>query len=420
MPPVLDIHDVGGAPYHILRPILLKVDSATHLRELEEQSPHIQGDNAECWIRLIKRDFPVEYRKEKLHPSNPESWHKVYAKYQKLDVDRKRAANEKLNNAFKKIEQEKASNVTAIVNFDRKKFGKPPIKNVGFPGRSGATGYGSTGSGAMRWGGGSRTKITSAQSIMKKARREAGEIALRNKLSTPTGQLHVRQGQITKAPLGMRMEHEIKALPAVPRIHAPHQRKRPQWELEQKEREARLLKAKNGSTTKEPTFISDNELDDGDNTIASSSKKQGSGGLDVDELENLFDEKKPTTPSKAGKPSAMSQNKSSVSRPPKCAPLNPLAKMKLGHAWRDKPMTLAPVETPVSKSSPATPRSRATPSNRSKQSSPTAPATSPSAAAGSSSGSEQPRPRPRPMIGQKRKEPPSIFMKPKPKNRRMS
>ncbi|KAI1774146.1 RNA polymerase II transcription factor SIII subunit A-domain-containing protein [Hypoxylon cercidicola] len=385
---VRDIHDVGSAPYTILRKILLKIDSAAHLRELEEKSPHIQGDDAECWIRLIKRDFPVEYNKEELQPSNPKSWHKVYAKYEKLDADRKNAASEKLSNAFKKIEQEKASNVTAIIKFDKKKFGKPPV------GKSGSTG-------AMRWGGGSRTKITSAQSIMKKARREAGEVALRNKLSTPTGQLPVKQGQITKAPLGMRMEYEIKSLPQIPRIQAPQQRKKPQWELEQKEREARLLKAKNGTPTKRPTLISDDELEDGDDS------------------EGLFDEKKPSTPtatSKASKPSAMSPDKSSVSRPAKPAPLNPLAKMKLGHAWKDKPMTLVPIESPASKPSSTT-RTRIAPSDRPKESSPPTPATSPRAAASGSSGSEQPKPRPRPM---KRKEPPSIFMKPKPKNRRMS
>ncbi|XXG94071.1 hypothetical protein Hte_000322 [Hypoxylon texense] len=415
MLPILDIHDVGGAPYKILRPILLKIDAPAHLRQLEEQSPHIQGDDAECWIRLIKRDFPVYYRKENLQPSNPESWHKVYAKYEQMDMERKRVADEKLSNAFKKIEQDKASNVTTVMNFDRKKFGKPPVRGGAFQGRYGAKG---SQSGAMRWGGGSRTKVTSAQSIMKKARREAEEIALRNKLSTPTGQLPVRQGQITKAPLGMRMEHEIKALPAIPRIHAP-QRKRPQLELEQKELEARLLKAKNGLTTKGPTIISDSELDYGDDTTATSSKRQGPGMLDTDELEDLFDEKKPATPSKAGRPSATSPDKSPASRTPKCAPFNPLAKMKLAQTWKNKSITLVPAEPAPSKPSTTASRPRAAPSDRPKQSPPPAKQSSPPAPATSppSSGSEQPKPRPRPL---KRKEPPSIFMKPKPKNRRMS
>lgn len=389
-----DIHDVGGAPYKILRPILMKVDTAEQLRELEEQSPHIQGDDAECWIRLIQRDFPIEYRKKQLQPSNPESWYKIYAKYQRLDEERKRSGLEKLNSDFKKINQQKASNTTTIANFDKKAFGKLPIKRVGGKGEA-------VGSGGLRWGGGSRTKVTSAQSIIRKARREAGEVARRNKLSTPTGQLPVRQGQITKAPLGMRVEYEIKSLPAVQRIQAPQPRKKSGYEIEVKNVEKRLLAAKKGSGPT-PTIISDDDLD-------VSSGEQGSGGLDVDDLEGLFDGKK-----KPNKPSSMSSNKSAASRPIKTASLNPLAKMKQGHAWRDKPVTIAPIEPPTPKTASTTSRSSAGPSGRPKQSSP------PASTTGTSSGSEQSKPRPRPMVGQKRKEPPSIFMKPKPKSRRMS
>ncbi|KAI1765318.1 RNA polymerase II transcription factor SIII subunit A-domain-containing protein [Hypoxylon sp. FL1150] len=405
---VRDIHDVGGAPYKILRPILMRVDTAEQLRELEERSPHILGDDAECWIRLIQRDFPIDYRKTQLQPSNPESWHKVYAKYEKLDADRKRTAAEKLSSAYKKIEQEKQSNVTTITNFSKKVFGKPPGKRSG--GRAEATG-----SGGLKWGGGSRTKTSSGQSIMRKVRREAGEVARRNMLSTPTGQLPVRQGQIIKAPLGMRVAYETKALPAVQRM-AP--REQSQSNIQQEKFAKRLLQIKNGYSAQKPTVISDDELD------TSSSEEQGTGGLDADDLESLYDAKKkpaaPTATSKTNKPSAMSPSNSLTSRPIKSASLNPLAKMKQGHAWRDKPVTLAPVNPPTPKASAAASRPSAGPSGQPKQSSPPAPATSPSTAASTSSGPEHPKPRPRPMIGQKRKEPPSIFMKPKPKTRRMS
>ncbi|KAI0175961.1 RNA polymerase II transcription factor SIII subunit A-domain-containing protein [Hypoxylon sp. FL1284] len=406
---IRDIHDVGGAPYHILRPILLKIDSAAHLRELEENSPHIRADDAECWIRLIKRDFTVEYQKEQLRPSNPESWHKVYAKYEKAVAERNRAADEALSQAYKKLEREKASNVTSVVKYDKKVFGKLPVRR---------TGRHDSGGGALRFGGGSRTKTTSAQSIMKKARREAGEIAMRNRLSTPTGQLPVRQGQITKAPLGLQMEHEIKSLPHVARIHAPQQRKQPQWDIEQKKRDERLLRAKKGAPAKGPTIVSDDELDPDDDMTSTSNGKKRSGMLDVDDLEGLFDADEPTASTGASrikKTSATpSSTRSAASPPSRSAPMNPLAKMKLGRAWKDKPMTISRVETSPPKPSPAT-----SPPRRSMQSSPPAPATH-SPTAGPTAGSDQPQPKPKPMMGQKRKQAPSIFMKPKPKVRRMS
>ncbi|KAI1642425.1 RNA polymerase II transcription factor SIII subunit A-domain-containing protein [Daldinia loculata] len=434
---VKDISDVGSAPYSILRSILLKIDNPAQLREVEERSPHIQGDDAECWQRLINRDFPHQVKKHNFEPRNPTLWHKVYDKYKKIEVEEKRAALEKLTSSLKTIKKEKQEKASKVINYDARILGPAPGRRKGVGGREVA------GAGGLRWGGGSRTKTTSAQSIMQKARREAAEISRRNKLMTPTGQLPVRRGQIVQAPLGMREEHRIKTLPTMPtprRIQAPQPRTGERWEREQKEREARLLKLKNGTTTKKTTIISDDEFDEDDQFDDDDDEVREGGSLNVEELEDLFDDDTPST-SNAPKPiktAAVSQNKPSSSHSSvtnlsltRASGSSGLAGMKMGHSWKNNPMRIVPIESPTQKtaskssasSPPAAKYTAASPPLRpsmpSKASSSHPPAEG-STYTGTSNSSADPKPKPKPMLGQKRKEPPSVFMKPKSKGRRMS
>ncbi|KAI0116958.1 RNA polymerase II transcription factor SIII subunit A-domain-containing protein [Daldinia grandis] len=432
---VKDITDVGSAPYSILRSILLKIDNPAQLREVEERSPHIQGDDAECWQRLIKRSFPHQVKKHNFEPRNPTLWYKVYDKYKKIEVEEKRAALEKLTSSLKTIKKEKQDKASKVINYDARLLGPAPGRRKGVGGREVAS------AGGLRWGGGSRTKTTSAQSIMQKARREAAEISRRNKLMTPTGQLTVERGQIVQAPLGMREEHRIKTLPTMPaarRIQAPQSRTGERWEREQKEREARLLRLKDGTTTKKATIISDDEFDE-DGQFDDDNDDDGiqeGGGLNVEELEDLFDDDTPTsnTP-KATKTAAMpSQNKPSSlpsSNSTRASGSSGLAGMKMGHSWKNNPMKVVPVESsaqktaskssasspPAAKYTAASPPPRPSmPSNASSS----RPLAGGSTYTGTSNSSADPKPKPKPMLGQKRKDPPSIFMKPKSKSRRMS
>ncbi|KAI1653041.1 hypothetical protein F4813DRAFT_383552 [Daldinia decipiens] len=429
MGPSLDISDVGSAPYKILRSILLKIDNPAQLREVEEKSPHIQGDDAE----LKKHNF---------EPRNPTLWYKIYDKYKKIEVEEKRAALEKLTSSLKTIKKEKQEKASKVINYDARILGPAPGRRKGVGGREVA------GVGGLRWGGGSRTKTTSAQSIMQKARREAAEISRRNKLMTPTGQLPVRRGQIVQAPLGMREEHRIKTLPTMPtarRIQAPQSRTGERWEREQKEREARLLKLKNGTTTKKTTIISDDEFDeddqfDDDDDDDDDDEVQEGGGLNVEELEDLFDDDTPST-SNAPKPTktaAMSsQNKPSShsslpsSNSTRASGSSGLAGMKMGHSWKNNPMRVVPVESPAQKTASKSSASSPPPARYTASSPPLRPSMSSKAAsshppaggstyASTGSSSADLKPKPKPMLGQKRKDPPNIFMKPKPKNRRMS
>ncbi|KAJ5102962.1 RNA polymerase II transcription factor SIII subunit A-domain-containing protein [Penicillium argentinense] len=71
-----DINDIGDVPYHIARPILVKVESPVELRRFEAQSPQIIGLDKELWINFIKRD--VEQWETRKIPEESDDWGKVY------------------------------------------------------------------------------------------------------------------------------------------------------------------------------------------------------------------------------------------------------------------------------------------------------------------------------------------------------
>lgn len=312
---IKDVTDIGSMAYPTVRTILLQINSAKQLRHLEINSPQLEGDDAECWIRLINRDFPVLAKRHNFEPKNPTSWHKIYARYERLEAEQKREAEEKLKAAFAGIKKEKQENVSTIVDFDRRKLPRPPRDGRGGGGPR-KPGMGRRGGGPdegdLRFTGGTRTKVTSAQSILKKARREAREISARNRLATPTGLLPVNRSQIISAPKGMVEAARIKAQPAT-RIHAPgapskHEQKHSR-ELE--EREARLRKMKNMGANKGATVVSDSDLEDedgydDDEDGYDDGDVSGPGGLDPDELEDIFDEKPKPPPTRATKPTTTS------------------------------------------------------------------------------------------------------------------
>ncbi|KAI1376272.1 RNA polymerase II transcription factor SIII subunit A-domain-containing protein [Hypoxylon crocopeplum] len=404
-----EINDVGGAPYSVLRPVLLKVDNPTQLRELEERSPHLLGETAECWQRLINRHFPHQVKKNRFEPRNPALWSKVYDKYKKVDAEEKKAALELLTGRFKDINKEKATMSTSLIDYNAKILGPAPGR------RRGAARPASTG-GALTWGGGSRTKTNSAQSIMRRARREAAEVSRRNKLSTPTGQLAVRQGQITRAPMGMVEEHRIKSLPNVKRIQPPQKRTAQRWGRDQEQREDRLLKLKRGAIPSGATVVSDDELLAEDDEADYFDSDEEGGGLDPEDIEEDYYDDQKSIPSRGHSSHTPTSN------------LSGLAKMKMGHGWKNKPMMVVPVETSKSQpaSRPKTPSSAAAPKasalsppprySNAQEPSYHAHSASPGAA-DSGNSSADPKPKLKQM---KRKAPPSVFMKPKPKARRMS
>ncbi|KAK8050672.1 RNA polymerase II transcription factor SIII (Elongin) subunit A [Apiospora phragmitis] len=297
-----DIRDIGSAHYDLIRPILLRIDSASQLRAIEEASPHLEEHNEEVWLRLIKREFPTLHEKENLKPSRPQLWHRVYAKYSRIDTKNKAEAAEKLRNAFAGINAKKQANTSSIVTFDRRKLPQPP-KDSRFTGdKKGATGRrgGSNDTGELRFTSGTRTKVSTAQSLMRKVKREAKEIHNRNKIATPTNALRVNKGQIKHAPQGMVNEQRIKAQPSL-KIQPPTlKRNFPDRDFGGKsleEAEARLRSIKSG---KQPTIVSDSDLDENDDDDVFGDGGGGGGLLGEDDLEAIFDE--PSKPERSSRP----------------------------------------------------------------------------------------------------------------------
>ncbi|KAI1177393.1 RNA polymerase II transcription factor SIII subunit A-domain-containing protein [Nemania sp. FL0916] len=280
---VKDITDVGCIPYTVAKPILTKIDSAAQLRQIEVNSPHLEGETAECWQRLIDREFHVLARRHNYAPSNPKSWHKIYAKYQRMDADAKQAAEEKLKNAYKGITKEKAENVSRVVTYDSRKLPRLPRDvrpQVGTRPKSGRTADQSE----LRWSGGSRTKTNTPKSLLKRAMREAKEISSRNRLNIPTGAAQVRLGQIARAPVGM-VQEKIKSARPLIGIRPPTRIEFKAQNREQDSREARLRKAKGVNSHTGESYISDDDLEDLD-----IEGDDGHFGLEIDDLEALGDE----------------------------------------------------------------------------------------------------------------------------------
>jgi elongin-A len=109
------ITDIGGMPYRIARPFLLKIESPEQLRTLEEKSPQIIGHDGEIWLALIKRDIP-NWQTKKHEPQDPKNWWKVYRKLKnesKMEMDAgadelKAALNDKNEKQLAEIKPMKA------------------------------------------------------------------------------------------------------------------------------------------------------------------------------------------------------------------------------------------------------------------------------------------------------------------------
>ncbi|GAP83403.2 putative RNA polymerase II transcription factor SIII subunit A [Rosellinia necatrix] len=359
---IKDIDDMGDIPFELVRPIILRIDNPAQLRRVEVNSPHLEEHTPECWRRLIARDFPVLAERYRYVPSNPRSWHKIYAKYRRSDADARRAAMEKLQNAYKEIKKEKD---------------QTPQVGVRRPGRGGPD------QSELRFTGGSRTKTNTPKSLLKRAIREAKEISTRNRLNTSANAGRVRPGQVLRAPTGMVQEKINNARPAIGiRPPAPRTLSNSR-NREIEDREARLQRAKRMNSQKGGSYLEDDDLDDLD------IDDDGPAGLDIDDLEASTSRREPEFKPKSKPPE-------SGGGPPR------------GSAFARKMGNLSTI--------PST--SRVYTETRPKQSSPT---TSSAQSRGPASPPLKPLPTPSstspgsgPMLPRKRKAV-DVFMKPKPK-----
>lgn len=204
-------------PYENVRYILLRVDNAHQLRQIELNSPHIQGETGEIWLKIIEREFPLEYKANLYKPQDPKKWHRVWEKY-KRDHDKNLEESEnKLKIALAGLRQDKEQNTSKII--DRKL--PPRISKLATRRGGGPRGEFSSASG-MLFGGGSRTKTANGASVMRKVRREVKEIAnihgsLSKSIRAPSKQMPVRQ-----APSAMVNDYQRASQPVYrPTVKVP-------------------------------------------------------------------------------------------------------------------------------------------------------------------------------------------------------
>jgi elongin-A len=198
-------------PYESVRHILFKVDNAQQLRRIEENSPHLEGQTGEIWLKLIERDFPLEYRNRAYKPQNPAKWYRVWEKYKR---DHDAAIEEsamKLKSAFAGLKEDKEKNTSRIVE-GRLLPTKGRIKTSSRRGGSARPDMS-----RLVFSSGSKTKTLNGAGVMRKVRREVKEIAsIHGKLSRPV-ETSVNKSrslaQVQRAPPSMVNEHRIAAQP---------------------------------------------------------------------------------------------------------------------------------------------------------------------------------------------------------------
>ncbi len=325
---------MGAFEYWKIRTVLQRVDSADQLHQIEINSPHIRGEDAELWQAMIARDVP-NWRTKNYAPKNPLNWYKVYCKYKKEQAEEIKRDEEILRNTMMGLNKQKETYVPKVMDLRtlpklprdprmRKNNGGVPLVGKGFRKEGVST---------LNFTSGSKTKITDGRSVLTKARREAKEISAMGKLAKPTHQLKGRMGQVVRAPAAMMKEYQVANQPAVKILSRKHLSVR-QFEggitgpsLEEREKRLRAMQTGQGGSSTAPTSSANATL------VGSSDSEDDADGL-FDEDDDDDDEPRSqstmssrtyqsTPPRKIAAPSRPSSYQTSSSPP--LAATKPLA-----------------------------------------------------------------------------------------------
>lgn len=247
---IKSVLSIGYLPYQTVRHILIRVDSAPQLRQIELNCPQLQGETGELWLKLIEKDFPMELKAKGYKPKDEDKWHRVWEKY-KRDHDRSiQESEEQLRSALLGLREDKAKNTSKIVEG---RFlpsdAMRPKKRLGPKDNS---------TSVLSFGSGSRTKMLTGAGVMRKARREAREVRhIQGALSrTTTAPIRVLEKRHLPSapPKAMLQEQRIAAQPV---YRTP--------EVEQREqREQQMRSQALDEHTQRAAFISDSEEDSED------------------------------------------------------------------------------------------------------------------------------------------------------------
>lgn len=109
------LNDVGDLPYSFLEPVLRFVQNPDQLQELEQNSPQIQGETGDIWLKMIKRDIP-NWQQRPHQPRDPRKWSLVYRKLKKDAEKEKQDQAEALKQQMRAIQQDRSHTKTLIVD----------------------------------------------------------------------------------------------------------------------------------------------------------------------------------------------------------------------------------------------------------------------------------------------------------------
>lgn len=281
---IKNLESVGDfLPYESTRPILSKVDSAYQLRQIELNSPQIQGRTAELWIRIIEKDFPLEYKAKAYKPQTPDKWYRVWEKYKKEHDAALHESENKLKRALAGLQEDKEKKTSKIVE---QKY-LPRTKKLGLR-RGLNSASNSSASSTLAFNAGTRTKMINGASVMRRVRREVMEIAtIHGALSRPI-RAPTRHARVDKAPPAMLGDYRRAAQPhfrsSAPSVAPPP----PPSVVEQYESRA--------------SFISDQDDDDDEEDAPQPLAKQPAPSTSL-----AAPPSKPSTASKAAKISLLKQ-----------------------------------------------------------------------------------------------------------------
>ena len=269
------------------------------------------GEDVELWRSFISRDIP-NWQTMNWVPKNPLKWYEVYCKYKKWQRDIIARDEENLRIQMGLLKERKDTHVSKVVDLRTlPKIPKDPrmlANNGGVPiGRS--RGIVKPGTTILTWNSGSRTKTSTSQGVLAKARREAREISLRGKLSRPMQPAHHWNSQPMKAPAAMVNEYRraaevpVKILSRRNKVAGTLIGGIGNPSLDDREKRLRALTMSSGAGSKQILFGDLKE------TLVGSSDDDVDEDVDeLDELDDLFDERQPDS-----QPPAASKSKLSAS-----------------------------------------------------------------------------------------------------------
>lgn len=214
---------MGDFEYWKIKPLLEHVKSADQLREIEVNSPQLMGETAELWQHFIKK-VDLNWASKKYVPKNPQKWYEVYCKHKREAAEKYKQDEDDLRKRMQGLDKEKLDHTSRKVEMrDVPKLPRDSRmrpNNGGVPLTRGRMKR-SKNESFLSWGGGSKTKTSTAQGVLLRARREAREMSERGRLTIPTNRLG--GNRVARAPQSM-IDGYRRAANEPMRIHTPSSR----------------------------------------------------------------------------------------------------------------------------------------------------------------------------------------------------